>query len=366
MHDQPLLTPAKLGPYSLKNRVVMAPMTRDRADNPELAPTAMHAEYYGQRATAGLIITEGSQISPQGMGYINTPGIYSAAQVQGWEQVTDAVHARGGRIFLQLWHVGAISHPDFHGGALPVSASAFELKTKLYTPSGELKETVNPRALSTAEVQQVVQDFAQGAKNAMAAGFDGVEIHGANSYLVEQFLRDSTNRRSDQYGGSIENRARFLMEVTAAVSAAAGAERTAVRLSPAGAYYIQPDSDTRALYDHVIGQLSSLKLAYLHLREPASDVSAIPNMVVDVARHYRKLYKGTLITNTAYDREKGNAVIAAGDADLVAYGVPFISNPDLVERFREGAALATADSATFYSGGEKGYTDYPTRQAAAA
>ena len=366
MHDQPLLTPVKLGPYTLKNRVVMAPMTRDRADNPELAPTALHAEYYAQRATAGLIITEGSQISPQGAGYIYTPGIYSAAQIKGWEQVTDAVHARGGRIFLQLWHVGAVSHPDFHGGALPVSASAFEIKAKLYTPAGEMKETVTPRALSVAEIQQVVRDFAQGAKNAIAAGFDGVEIHGANSYLIEQFLRDSANKRTDQYGGSLSNRARFLMEVVAAVSQAVGAERTAVRLSPAGAYYIQPDSDTRALYDHVIGKLSDMDLAYLHLREPASDVSAVPNMVVDVARHYRKLYKGTLITNTAYDQEKGNAVIAAGDADLVAYGVPFIANPDLVERFREGAPLAKADPATFYVGGEKGYTDYPTRQAVAA
>ena len=366
MTTQALLTPVKLGPYQLKNRVVMAPMTRDRADNPELAPTALHAEYYGQRATAGLIITEGSQISPQGVGYVRTPGIHSAAQIKGWEQVTDAVHARGGRIFLQLWHVGAISHPDFHGGALPVSASAFDLKAKLYTPSGELKETVNPRALGTAEVQQIVKDFAQAAKNAMAAGFDGVEIHGANSYLIEQFLRDGSNLRTDQYGGGIPNRARFLLEVVDAVSTAVGAERTAVRLSPAGMYYIPVDSDTRALYDYAIAQLSERGLAYLHLREPASDVSAIPNMVVDVARHYRKLYKGTLITNTAYDQEKGNAAIAAGHADLVAYGVPFIANPDLVERFREGAALAKADPATFYSAGEKGYTDYPQRTAAAA
>ena len=366
MHDQPLLTPVKLGPYTLKNRVVMAPMTRDRADNLELAPTALHAEYYAQRATAGLLITEGSQISPQGVGYVRTPGIHSTAQIKGWEQVTDAVHARGGRIFLQLWHVGAISHPDFHGGALPVSASAFELKAKLYTPSGELKQTVNPRALSVAEIQQIVQDFTNGAKNAIAAGFDGVEIHGANSYLIEQFLRDSTNHRADQYGGSLENRARLLMEVTTAVSAAVGADRTGVRLSPAGVYYIPADSDSRALYDYVVTQLSDVGLAYLHLREPASDVSALPNMVADVTHHYRKLYHGTLITNTAYDREKGNAVIAAGDADLVSYGIPFIANPDLVERYRTGAPLAKADSATFYSAGPKGYTDYPALQSVAA
>ena len=366
MSTQALLTPVKLGPYELKNRVAMAPMTRDRADNPELAPTALHAEYYSQRAGAGLIITEGSQVSPQGAGYVRTPGIHSAAQIKGWEQVTDAVHARGGRIFLQLWHVGAISHPDFHGGALPVSASTFDIKAKLYTPSGELKAAVTPRALATAEVQQIVQDFAQGAKNAMAAGFDGVEIHGANSYLIEQFLRDGTNQRTDQYGGGIPERTRFLLEVVEAVSAVAGAERTAVRLSPAGMYYIPADSDSRALYDYAIGRLNEFGLAYLHLREPASDVSGIPNMVVDVTRHYRQVYNGTLITNTAYDREKGNAVIAAGQADLVAYGVPFISNPDLVERFRAGAELAKADPATFYSAGEQGYTDYPALRAAAA
>src|SRR5579871_3461557 len=224
MTQQALLTPVKVGPYELRNRVVMAPMTRDRADNPELAPTALHAEYYAQRASAGLIISEGSPISPQGTGYIYTPGIYSPAQIKGWEQVTDAVHAEGGRIFLQLWHVGAISHPDFHGGALPVSASAFNPHSKAYTPAGQLKETVTARALEHAEVKQVVQDFAQGARNAISAGFDGVEIHGANSYLIEQFLRDSSNQRTDEYGGGIPNRVRFLLEVVEAVSKAAGAE----------------------------------------------------------------------------------------------------------------------------------------------
>ena len=372
MNTQALLKPVKLGPYELNNRVVMAPMTRDRADNPELAPTAMHAEYYAQRASAGLMITEGSPISPQGMGYVNTPGIYSAAQMKGWEQVTDAVHARGGRIFLQLWHVGAISHPDFHGGALPVSASAFNPKTKAYTPKGELKETVPARPLEKHEIQQVVKDFAQGAKNAINVGFDGVEIHGANSYLIEQFLRDSSNLRTDEYGGGIANRTRFLLEVVAAVTQAAGTERTGLRLSPANVWNVPADSDTRTLYDYAVAKLNDFGLAYLHLREAVGDAHApaggahIPNMVVDVTRHYRKLYKGTLITNTAYDQEKGNAVIAAGEADLVAYGVPFIANPDLAERFREGATLAKADPATFYTPGAKGYTDYPTRQAAAA
>jgi N-ethylmaleimide reductase len=362
---QPLLTPVKLGDYQLKNRVVMAPMTRDRADNPELAPTGLHAEYYAQRAGAGLIITEGSQISPQGVGYINTPGIHSAAQIAGWKRVTDAVHARGGRIFLQLWHVGAVSHPDFHGGALPVSASAFNPGAKVFTPSFQQKDTVAARELSTAEVQQVVQDFAQGAKNAIAAGFDGVEIHGANGYLVQQFLRDSSNQRTDQYGGSIENRARFLFEVVEAVSKAVGAGKTGIRLSPTNTYNNPADSDSKALYDYVIGKLNDYHLAYLHLRDAAGPVSG-NNQVADVTGHYRNIYKGTLITNTGYDRDKGNAAVASGRADLVAYGVPFISNPDLVERFAAEAELAKADSTTFYSPGPKGYTDYPALRSAAA
>ena len=355
---QPLLTLVKVGDYELPNRVVMAPMTRDRADNPELAPTALHAEYYGQRAGAGLIITEGSQISPQGVGYVNTPGIHSAAQIAGWKQVTEAVHARGGRIFLQLWHVGAVSHPDFHGGELPVSASAFDPKAKVFTPSFTQKETVPARALSTAEVRQVVQDFAQGARNAIAAGFDGVEIHGANGYLVQQFLRDSSNQRTDEYGGGIQNRARFLFEVVEAVSKAVGAGKTGLRLSPTNTYNNPADSDSKALYDYVIAKLNDYGLAYLHLRDAAGPVSG-NNQVADVTGYYRNIYKGTLITNTGYDRDKGNAAVASGRADLVAYGVPFISNPDLVERFASGVPLAKADSATFYSPGPKGYIDYP-------
>jgi len=361
---QALLTPVKLGDYELRNRVVMAPMTRDRADNPGFVPTELHAEYYGQRAGAGLIVTEGSQISPQGMGYVNTPGIYSKEQVAGWKKVTHAVHARGGRIFLQLWHVGAVSHPDFHGGALPVSASAFNPKTKAYVPAGVQKDTVAARELSTAEVRQVVRDFAQGARNSMEAGFDGVEIHGANGYLVQQFLRDSSNWRSDEYGGSIENRARFLFEVVEAVSKAAGAGKTGIRLSPSNTYNNPLDSQNVALYDHVIGRLSDHGLAYLHLRDTGGQTPE--GAVADVTGHYRRIYRGTLITNTGYDRDKGNRVIAEGLADLVAYGIPFISNPDLVERFRSGAELTRADSATFYSAGPKGYIDYPVLQTAAA
>ncbi|HEX6550694.1 MAG TPA: alkene reductase [Gammaproteobacteria bacterium] len=364
MTTQALLTTVKVGPYELRNRVVMAPMTRDRADNAELAPTDLHVRYYTQRASAGLIITEGSQISPQGVGYLHTPGIYSEAQVEGWKKVTDAVHARGSRIFIQLWHVGAISHPDFHNGELPVSASAFNPKSKMYTASG-LKDSVTARALETHEVKAIVQDYVHAAKNAMRAGFDGVEIHGANGYLIEQFLRDSVNQRIDEYGGSIEKRAKLLFDVVGEVVDAIGSDKVGVRLSPAG-LMVPADSNTQALYDFVIGALSSFNLAYLHLRAGGADAAKLPNMVADVISHYRGVYEGVLIANTGYDRDSGNREIAEGTADLIAYGIPFIANPDLVERFQQGATLAEADRATFYSGGEKGYIDYPSCQAAAA
>ena len=365
MNAQPLLTPVKLGRHELPNRVVMAPMTRSRAYNRDRVPTELHVEYYAQRASAGLIVTEGSQISPQGVGYVYTPGIYSGAQIRAWQKVTRAVHARGSRIFSQLWHTGYVSHPDFHNGALPVSASAVNPRTKSFTPQG-LKDTVSSRALDTAEVKAVVRDYVQAAKNAVAAGFDGIEIHGANGYLIEQFLRDGSNKRSDEYGGDIPGRARFLFEIVDGIADAIGADRVGVRLSPANTWNVPADSDTRALYDFVIGALSSYELAYLHLREAQGDLSAIPNMVQDVTAHYRTVYHGTLITNTGYDQERGNAVISKGDADLVAYGVPFIANPDLPERFHVNAPLAQADQNTFYQGGARGYTDYPFMQAEAA
>ncbi|MDE2090533.1 MAG: alkene reductase [Gammaproteobacteria bacterium] len=365
MNTQPLLTPVQLGPYALPNRVVMAPMTRSRAYNRDQAPTELHAEYYAQRASAGLLITEGSQISPQGVGYVYTPGIHSQAQIRGWKKVTDAVHARDGHIFLQLWHVGYVSHPDFHDGVLPVAPSAINPNSKSFTPQG-LKDTVTARALETAEVRAIVQDYVQAAINAMLAGFDGVEIHGANGYLIEQFLRDSSNHRTDEYGGDISKRARFLLEIVHGVSEAIGSERVGVRLSPANTWNVPADSDTRALYDYVIGALSGYTLAYLHLREALGDLSAIPNMVTNVSGHFRGIYRGTLITNTGYDQEKGNEVIRKGQADLVAFGMPYIANPDLVERFRAYAPLAQADQNTLYQGGVKGYTDYPSLQSEAA
>ena len=359
--QQPLLTPVKLGPLTLPNRIVMAPMTRSRADNPDHAPTDLHAEYYAQRAGAGLIVTEASQVSPQGVGYANTPGIHSRAQVAGWRKVTDAVHERGGRIFIQLWHVGRISHPDFHGGELPVAPSAINPHVQAFTPAG-FKDTVTPRALATAEVRGVVRDFVQAARNAMDAGFDGVELHGANGYLIEQFLRDSSNHRDDIYGGSIANRARFLFDIVEGVSEAIGQDRVGVRLSPGNVGNIGADSNMAALYDFVIGVLDNHRPAYLHLVEGGSGANAIE----DITRRYRTVFRGTLITNNGYDRESGNAAIAAGDADLVAFGRAFIANPDLPLRFRRSAPVAEGDPSTFYGGGAHGYVDYPELEDAAA
>ena len=363
--SQPLLTPVTVGRYTLPNRVVMAPMTRSRANNPERAPTALHAQYYAQRAGAGLIITEASQVSPQGVGYINTPGIHSRAQVEGWRKVTEAVHDQGGHIFIQLWHVGRISHPDFHGGKLPVAPSAFNPNTQAFTPEG-LKDTVTPRAMTTEEVRATVRDFVQAARNAMDAGFDGVEIHGANGYLIEQFLRDSSNRRTDIYGGSIANRARFLFEIVEGVSEAIGRDRVGVRLSPGNTGNIGADSDMAALYDFVIGVLDNYRIAYLHLLENTNMDAGEPNRIADVTRRYRTVYQGTLITNNGYDRASGNGVLERREADLVAYGRLFISNPDLVDRFNAKAPLAEADVDTLYQGGTRGYVDYPLLQPEAA
>lgn len=366
MAKQPLLEPVRLGPYELKNRIVMAPMTRSRADNPERAPTDLHVAYYQQRASAGLIVSEATQISLQGVGYIYTPGIHSAAQLAGWHKVTTAVHAAGGTIFAQLWHVGRVSHPDFHAGELPVAPSAIDPEGESFTPEGR-KKTVTPRALEIDEIAEIVDDFVQAAKNAIKAGFDGVELHGANGYLINQFLLEGANQRTDRYGGSIANRSRFLFEIIDGVAHAIGAERIALRLSPSGLGAFIPDSNARAVYEYVIARLNDYRLAYLHLIEPVpASVAGIPNMVQNVVEHFRPLFDGTLVTNNGYDRERGNAVIAAGHADLVAYGKPFISNPDLPERFRVDAPLQEADQATFYQGGREGYIDYPALEIEAA
>lgn len=360
MATQPLLTPYNLGALELKNRVVMAPMTRSRADNPENAPTELHVTYYTQRASAGLLISEGTQISKQGVGYINTPGIYSDAQVAGWKKVTEAVHAQGGKIFAQLWHVGRISHPDFHNGALPVAPSALNPNDKSFTPQG-FKDTVTPRALETHEVKAIVEDFRRAAANAVQASFDGVELHAANGYLLHQFFNGTTNLRTDQYGGSIENRARILFEILDALNGTIDLNRVGVRFNPSlhGPFGITADEETIPTFEYMVKRLNSYNLAYLHLTEPFAPVEGIPFLISQIAKHFRPLYQGTLIINKSFTRETGNEVIANGDADLVAFGVPYIANPDLVERFEQEAELAQPDKDLFYTGGAKGYIDYP-------
>lgn len=330
--------------------MVMAPLTRSRAGDGDV-PTPMNAEYYRQRATAGLILTEGSQISPQGKGYPRTPGIFSQGQIAGWRQVTEAVHAEGGRIFLQLWHVGRLSHSVVQlDGSLPVAPSAIKAEGEIFTVSG-LKPYETPRALEIDEISGVVADFRQAAENAKLAGFDGVEIHAANGYLIDQFLRDGSNIRTDAYGGSVENRARFLREVVEAVIPVFGADRVGVRLSPIFNAFSMSDSDPAALFGHVADLLSQYGLAYLHvvqLGEGAFNFAAL-----------KQRFGGTYIANGGFDAERATKAIRAGKADLVSFGALFLANPDLPERFRKGAPLNTPDTSTFYQGEEHGYTDYP-------
>jgi N-ethylmaleimide reductase len=349
-----LLSPVKLGPYTLRNRMAMAPMTRNRAGQGEV-PTPQMATYYAQRASAGLLITEATQVSPQGVGYRNTPGIHTDAQVAAWRQVTGAVHERGGRIFLQLWHVGRISHPSLQpGGALPVAPSAIRPEGYAFTVAGR-QPFVTPRALELEEIPGVVTQFAEGARRALEAGFDGVEIHAANGYLIDQFLRDGSNQRTDAYGGSVENRVRFLLEVTEAVVAVWGADRVAVRLSPTSGYNDMRDSDPVATFTHAVRALDRFSLAYLHVIEPAGTQPP-------VASFLREAFHGPLMINGGYTRETGEAAIASGAADLVSFGQLFLANPDLPERFAEGVPLNPADPSTFYGGTERGYIDYPMRE----
>ena len=358
MTDQNLLSPVQIGPYVLKNRMAMAPMTRNRAGAGNV-PTEHTATYYAQRASAGLLITEASQVSEQGVGYLGTPGIHADAQVEGWRKVTDAVHAKGGRIFLQLWHVGRISHPDLQpGGALPVAPSAVKPEGMAYTATGK-QPFVTPRALEIDEIPGIVAQFAVGARRALEAGFDGVEIHGANGYLLDQFLRDGSNQRTDSYGGSVANRARLLVEIVEAVAAVWSADRVGVRLSPTSPFNDMSDSDPAATFGHVAQELDRFGLAYLHVIEPVgTEIPVVPVL--------RERFRGPLMVNGGYGLETGNAVLASGLADLVSFGVPFLANPDLPERFAEGAPLNVPDPSTFYFGTEKGYIDYPTRDAVAA
>ena len=358
---QPLLTSYKLGDLLLKNRLVIAPMTRSRANNKENAPTDLHVKYYKQRASAGLIISEGSQISKRAVGYVNTPGIYSEAQVKGWRAVTDAVHKEEGKIFIQLWHVGRVSHPDFHNGELPLAPSALNPNSKSFTPNG-FKDTVTPKEMTLEDIKTTVEEFKQAAINAKNAGFDGLEIHSSNGYLFHQFFNNSSNKRTDNYGGSIENRACFFFEVLDEISKVFPQNRVGVRFNPSmhNSHGIDVDQETIPLFEHLIKKLNDYNLAYVHLSEPFTDVSQVKYAVKNIAKHFRPLYNGTLIINSNFDQEKGNKIIEDNLADLVAYGKLFISNPDLAERFEKNAPLAEWDVATFYSDtGEKGLTDYP-------
>jgi len=356
-----LFDPTRIGDIALSNRIVMAPLTRNRAAAGQV-PSPLAADYYAQRASAGLIISEASQVCPEGQGYLDTPGIHSPEQIAGWRRVTDAVHARGGRIVIQLWHVGRISHVSLQpGGAAPVSSTARIANGKTFTKDGFVPVSA-PRALRRDEIPGIVAAYGRAARNAIDAGFDGVEVHGANGYLIDQFLRDSINDRSDDYGGSIENRTRLLREVMHAVTAEIGGSRTGLRLSP-----VTPsndagqDSDAQALFNHAVEQLAPLGLAFLHVVEGQT------GGVRDVA-HFdyaalRSRFTGAWMVNNGYSRQMAMDVVASGVAELVAFGRPFIGNPDLVRRLREDAPWNALDSQTLYGGGAEGYTDYPTLDA---
>jgi N-ethylmaleimide reductase len=357
-----LFAPFELGALVLVNRIVMAPMTRNRA-GPGNVPTWLNAEYYAQRASAGLIVTEATQVSPQGVGYPGTPGIHTDAQVAGWREVTDAVHRAGGRIFLQLWHVGRISHPSLQpGGALPVAPSAIAAEGEAFTPSGP-RPFVVPRALEGADIPGIVTQFEEGARRALAAGFDGVEMHGANGYLIDQFLRDSTNRRTDRYGGSVANRARFLLEVTEGVAGVWGADRVGVRLSPWSDFNSMHDSNPTATFSHAARALARFGLAYLHIVEP---VGSVPAGAAPLAPHLKVGFGGPLMVNGGYTRPLAEAALARGEADLVSFAAWFLANPDLPDRLARNASLNAPDPATFYGGDHRGYTDYPALDGALA
>ena len=351
-----LFSPVKLGSIALKNRMVMAPLTRNRAGEGGV-PQAMNVTYYVQRASAGLIISEATPISAMAHGYPALPGIYTDAQVAGWKKVTDGVHAEGGKIVIQLWHVGRISHPSLlPNGAQPVAPSAIKPNGKAFTYQG-LVDYVEPRALAVSELPSIVADYVHATKCALAAGFDGVEIHAANGYLLDQFLRDGTNKREDEYGGSIENRSRLLLEVTKAVVDVAGSDKVGIRISPVNPFNDMKDSNPQALFNHVVTALNPFKLAYLHVVEGGIHGGGIADPFDFSA--LRKHCQSAYMANLSYDKARGNAAIASGQADVIAYGVPFIANPDLVKRFSINAALNQADSSTFYGGTEHGYTDYP-------
>ena len=358
-----------IGPYTLKNRMVMAPLTRSRSQQPGNIPGRLNAFYYAQRAGAGLIISEATQISQQGQGYAWTPGIHSPDQIEGWRLVAEAVHDADGLMFMQLWHVGRISHPALQPkGALPVAPSAIAPTGMAFITNDkgepEFVPFVTPRALETEELPDLVKQYVQAAKNAFSAGLDGIEIHAANGYLLDQFLNSSTNRRTDAYGGSIENRTRLLLEVVDAVARVCGSDRVGVRISPLGVFNDMGDENPEALFAHVAEQLDSRDLAYLHVVDPSwggHQTTDVPDpRGLALMSMIREHYTGTLLLCGGYTQERAETAIQAHQADLVAFGRLFIANPDLPERFRQHAPLNTPDESRFYGGGAAGYVDYPT------
>lgn len=353
-----LFNPLQTGSVSLANRILMAPLTRARADAGHM-PNALMAEYYSQRASAGLIVTECTMVAENTSAFYAEPGIYNAEQVTAWKQVTEAVHAKGGKIFMQIWHAGRAAVPAFNNGVENVGPSAIAIDSEVHTPNGKIPNAV-PRELRLDEIPALVAAYAQGAKNAIAAGFDGVEVHGANGYLIDEFLRDSANQRTDSYGGSIENRARFLFEVLTAVSAAIGSDKVGLRLSPINSYNSMKDSDPLALISYLTTRLNEFNLAYLHVMR--SDF--FQAQTGDVLTIARANYKGVLIGNMGYNADEAAQAISNSTLDAVAFGTSFLANPDLPARIKQGAALNAPDAATFYTPGAKGYTDYPSLQAA--
>jgi N-ethylmaleimide reductase len=366
---QPLLTPFSMGDLALPNRIVMAPLTRMRAANPGHVPTEIMARYYAQRASAGVITGECTAISPQGYGWADTPGLWSAEHVRGWRLITNAVHKAGGRIVAQLWHTGSLSHPDLLGGELPVSASDVDPLQVSVTPTGR-KPTVKPRPMTKSEIRQTVGEYTRAAMNAMDAGFDGVQIQANYLYLIAQFLNSATNRRTDEYGGSIENRARFLFEVLESVLSAVDSSRVGIKIGPmnVGGAFLANDQ-TLPTSEYVIGRLNDYDLSHLLMMGATTDFSSTPLAPLakdGMFRHFRKIYRGTLIANTDMDQDRGNRLIAEGLADMIAFGRPYIANPDLVARIATGAPLADVHWETVYASGPEGYIDYPEMEIALA
>jgi N-ethylmaleimide reductase len=360
---QPLLERYQLGDLQLKNRIVMASLTRGRATNAELIPTPLMAQYYAQRASAGLVLTEGTWVNSKSIGFINVPGIYTKQQIEGWKLVTQAVHDKGGLIFSQLGHIGSASHPDFFNGEIPAGPSAINPQTRSFTPKG-FKDSLMPRELTVAEIKQIVQDYQQAAKNAQEAGFDGVEVHALAGMLIPQFLSMATNHRTDEYGGSVENRSRIVFEILNAITEVWESNRVAIKFSPVALSSVgimTPDEETIPIFKYILKRLSQYNLAYLHIVGPAEDLSGTPvaELQDNYFSHFRQNYSGRLMVNLGFTKESGNAILKEGTADLVSFGAPFIANPDLTERFMYNIPLSESNQDTIYSGGENGYADYP-------